>query len=91
MTRRGATAASEAAGSPLRPLAGGGTLRGAGEGGRAPSHWGEAGSSPATSRGEQAGRRGEEEEGTGTRADAAGPSAAPEVPAGGSPSSASPA
>lgn len=85
-------AASEAAGSPRRPLGGDGTLMGGGGEGKAQSHWEEAGSSQVMSRGEEAEKGGVGEEGMGTQtADGAGPFAAPGAPAGGSPSSASPA
>lgn len=80
-------AASEAGGSPQRPLGGDGTLMG-GEGeGKAQSHWGEAGSSLARTPGEEAGRGEVEEVGMGTqRADGAGPFAAPAALMGGLPS-----
>lgn len=45
-------AASEAGGSPQRPLGGDGTLTGGEEEGKAQSHLGEAGSSQVMSRGE---------------------------------------
>lgn len=81
--------ASEAGGSPRRPLGGDETLMGGEEEGKAQSHWGEVGSSQV-SRGEQAGRGEVVEEGMGTqRADGAGQSAVPGVPTGGLPSSAS--
>lgn len=90
-TRRSPTvevAASEAGGSPRQPLGGDGTRMGGEEEGRAQSHWEGAGSSQG-SRGEQAGQVEVVEEAMGTLADGVGPSAAPGVPTGGSPSSAS--
>lgn len=85
-------AASEAGGSPQRPLGDDGTLMDGEEEGKAQSHWGEVGSSQVMSRGEKAGRGEVGEEGMGTqRADGAGLFAGPGVPMGGLPSSASPA
>lgn len=83
-------AASEAGGSPLQPLGGEGTLTGGKEEGRAQSHWGEVGNSQEMSQGEEAGREEVVEEGMEIqKADSAGLFAAPGVPMGGLPSSAS--
>lgn len=84
-------AASEAEGSPRPPLAGDGTPTGGGAEGKAQSHWGAVGRSQEKSRDEEAETEEVGEEATGSQADNADLSAAPEVPTEDSPSSASPA
>lgn len=96
MTRRrlpiAEMAASEAGGSPRRPLGGDGTLMGGEEEGTAQSHSGEVGSSQVMSQHEVAGRGEGGEGGMGTQmADGAGLFAAPAAPTGGLPSSTCPA